>query len=510
MLAAGVEGVDAYEVQVEVSVMGGVPGTRVIGLPDAALREARDRVSCAIRASGYPHLAQQRTIHLAPARRRKEEGSAFDLPAALALLAAEDPPILRTQDLRGIAALGELSLQGETRPIRGALAAGEALSGRVSRLFVSRASAHAAALGARGRIEVIPVDSLRHAVGILNRALQAEPITVDVEASLRPATHDDDLDLVDVRGAQEAKQALLVAAAGGHDLLFVGPPGAGKTMLARRLPGLLPPLTPDEALEVTRIHDLALGPLREELIRRRPFRAPHHTASYAALVGGGSRPRPGEISLAHKGVLFLDELPECSLRSLEALREPLESRSITVARSRASLTYPADFQLVAAMNPCPCGYIGEPRRACRCAPLAVERYAARLSGPLLDRIDLQARLSTPSFAILQAPPVPRDGAEGTAALRARASEARSVQLERAGCLNARIPQRHLHRLLAFTPEAKATLRQAAESRLMSGRGLAKVQRVSQTLADLDGRSRISSDDVAMAVHLRVGAGLLAA
>jgi magnesium chelatase family protein len=506
VLAAGLDGIDAYPVEVEVDVTGGVPQVKVVGLPDAALREARDRVRAAFRACDFKFPIGSVTVNLAPARRRKEEGAAFDLPAALAILAASDPPVIPRERLAGVAALGELSLLGDARPFRGALAAGQALARRgVRRVLVSRGSAAAAALGAAGAVDVLPVDSLADAVGVLLGAIPREPLVVDGHEALRRPTSTDDLDLADVRGCDGPKQALVVAAAGGHDLLLVGAPGAGKTMLARRLPGLLPPMTLEEALEVTRIH-VGIEPASpdETFVRRRPFRAPHHTASYAALVGGGAAPRPGEVSLAHRGVLFLDELPEYHPRALEALREPLEERSITVARARGSFRFPADFLLVAAMNPCPCGWVGDARKACRCPPTVVERYEARISGPLRDRIDLCARVAAPSVDVLTSPaPTPSLPRE-TPARREAVTAARAIQLERGGGLNGRICSNVLERTSNLTREARAGLRSAAERRLLTGRGVSKVTRVARTLADLEGRAQVTSEHVALALHLRMG------
>lgn len=514
IMAAGLDGISAYPVVAEVEVHGcGAYGTRVVGLPDAALREARDRVKAALRESDHTPPNGNVIVNLAPAQRRKEEGVAFDLPMALGLLAATRELPLQPDQLDGVAALGELSLSGRTRCVRGILAAAETLAGdpRVQRLLVPRGNGRTAALAAGGALAVYEVDSLNHALALVQGA-DEQPVAVDREALLARQDPGDGLDLADVRGQEPAKEALILAAAGGHDLVLVGPPGCGKTLLARRLPGLLPPLTWDEVLEVSRIHGVVggePGASEDGLVWTRPFRAPHHTASYAALVGGGSGPRPGEVTLAHKGILFLDELPEFPGRTVEALREPLEARTITISRARRTVCFPADFQLVAAMNPCPCGYAGHPNRPCRCSPLAAERYAGRVSGPLLDRIDLLVRVRPLPPEVLSAPLELAAAGETSASARARVAAARAVQLERSGCLNARLDRVELERVLRPTREARRALDAAIRAEVLSGRGLVRVQRVARTIADLDGRDSVDAAALALAVHLRVGDRVLA-
>ncbi|GGK22134.1 ATP-dependent protease [Deinococcus malanensis] len=488
-------GVDAVPVEVEVDVSPGLPSFMVVGLPDQAVSEARERVRAAVRNAGLPFPAARITVNLAPADLRKE-GPLYDLPIALGVLAAQE--LVSADALCALVVAGELALDGSLRPIAGAvnvalLAAGLGLSA-----LLPAASTQEAAL--IDGVTVFGARTLSEAAAHLSgRAplIPAEPTTPGVD-------HDSLPDLADLKGQAGARRALEVAVAGGHNLLLIGSPGSGKTMLARRAPGLLPPLTRAEALEVTRIHSAAgLLTRRGALTLTPPYRSPHHTVSDAGLIGGGSVPRPGEVSLAHRGVLFMDEFPEFSRKALETLRQPLEEGQVAISRARASVQYPARFQLIAAMNPCPCGHQGDPEKPCTCTPAERTRYAARLSGPLLDRIDL--RVTVPRLTVDELTRAPEP--EPSAPVRERVAAARTRMLNRQGSRNADLAGQALRRHSALTASAQGFACAAANQLGLTGRGYDRLLRVARTVADLAGSDEIREVHLAEAVTFRpVGSG----
>jgi magnesium chelatase family protein len=499
--SATVIGVDACRVQVEIDVGPGIPHFQLVGLPDASVRESRDRVRAAIRNSGFKFPISRITINLAPGDVRKA-GPAFDLPIALGLLAATSE--VTRKDFAGIVHVGELSLDGAIQPARGVLPiAAEARRSKARALLLPYDNLAEASVVSGLRL--LPVRSLTEAVQRLNQAESQWPDSAPLAPShgspAHPAPPNPEADLSELHGQLFARRALEVAAAGGHNLLMIGPPGAGKTMMARRLPGILPPLSFDESIEVTTIHSVA-GQLRPGvgLITERPFRAPHHTISDVALVGGGSVPRPGEVSLAHHGVLFLDEMPEFDRRVLEALRQPIEEGRITVSRALRSLSFPARFVLVAAMNPCPCGYFGDPHRSCKCTPQQTARYHNRLSGPLRDRIDLIVEVeAVPIAHLTEGPP-----GESSAAVRARVLAARDRQLARKGRarVNANLTGTELKKVAPLDAACRRLLERSAERLHMSARAFHRVIRVSRTIADLAGVDAITLDHLGEALQYR--------
>ncbi len=498
VLSAAIWGLEAHPIEVEVDAGQGMATLTLVGLPDAAVRESSERVRTAIRNSGFRFPYTKRlTVNLAPADIRKE-GPAYDLPIAVGILAASGQ--VPQEAMEGSLFLGELSLDGSVRHVRGVLPVADwARRHEVSALYVPAADAAEAAL--LPDLTVYPVATLGELVFHLRgeQSLAPQPPSAEPGANV-PAPA---VDFADIRGQEHAKRALEVAAAGGHNLLMMGPPGAGKTLMARAMPGILPPLTLEEALEVTRIYSIAdLLPADSPLIRTRPFRAPHHTISHAGLVGGGRWPRPGEISLAHRGILFLDEMPEFNRRVLEVLRQPMEDKQVTISRAQGSLTFPANFTLIAAMNPCPCGYYGDPERSCTCSLGAIQRYRQRISGPLLDRIDLHIEVPRLPYEKLKG----LERGEPSSAIRARIEAARRRQAERLGALglvtNSEMGPGEIHEFCRLDGEGERLMRAAMRQMQLSARGYHRVLKVARTIADLEGAAAILSHHLAEALQYR--------
>jgi len=498
-ISSATYGIDAYLVEVETHVERQIPGFTIVGLPDSAVKESRERVTAAIKNSGFEFPLKKITVNLAPADIKKE-GSAFDLPIAVGLLSAIEK--ISLEELHGTVLLGELSLDGKLRPVKGALPITvEAKKRGIKKIILPSESSIEASIV--DGIDVYGVDNLREVVDFLNNEIELSKVKSD-RNEIFSRINKYSLDFSDVKGQENVKRALEVAAAGAHNIIMIGPPGSGKTMLAKRIPSILPPMSFEEALETTKIHSVAgILPRDTALVTERPFRNPHHTVSDAALVGGGSFPRPGEVSYAHFGVLFLDELPEFKKNVLEVLRQPLEDARVTVSRSKLSLEFPANFMLAAAMNPCPCGYYSDPGKECTCSPPVIQRYMSKISGPLLDRIDIHIEVPAVKYKELSA----EVSGEKSEVIRERVINARNIQLNRFQDLpniftNGDMGSKEIRRYCKLDSASQELLKMAMTKLGLSARAFDRILKVSRTIADLECSENIQSQHISEAIQYR--------